>query len=58
MMVPITIFAFVLGLLTVKGELLYTPTVYDVIGMTLAFLGVGIYNCYKEKPQKISKEDF
>ena len=58
-MVPLTIFAFLLGAATtplIKANAPISMSVYDIIGMILATVGVFMFNLYEEKPQKASIE--
>lgn len=58
LMVPITLFAFLLASLSIMKEDIKQnnnlATVFDVVGLAMVGIGVFIYNIFKEKPQKAS----
>jgi hypothetical protein len=58
-MVPVTIVAFLLGAATtdlISQTNSIAMSAYDIVGMSLATVGVLMFNLYEEKPQKASIE--
>ena len=55
-MVPITVIAFVIGLITL-GKELGAFTVWDGVGLCLVGVGVFLFNAFEERKQKASIEN-
>ena len=58
-MVPVSVTAFALGILTVGQNALFSLfSVWDGLGLAIVAAGVFMFNYYEEKPQKASIENF